>query len=119
MFTALKHYADFSGRATRTEFWLFFLFQFLVLFSIWGLAILLSVIFHAAPVFTFCALILHAVFEIAMLIPNIAVDVRRFHDQGHSGAMVLLVFIPYVGGLVFLIFMLLPSQPYDNQYGPY
>ncbi|MBO4648304.1 MAG: DUF805 domain-containing protein [Lentisphaeria bacterium] len=119
MFTALKRYADFSGRASLAEFWLFFLFQFLVLSSIWGLALLLGVIFDQLEGFAIGALILHALFEIAMLIPNLAVDVRRFHDQGRSGALLLLVFIPYVGGLIFLIFMLMPSQPYDNQYGPY
>ena len=118
MFTALKHYADFSGRATRTEYWLFALFNFLVSIAFSAL-FGLSAAMRAPGGVVIALLILEALYCLAVLIPCLAVAVRRFHDQGRSGAMILLGLIPFVGGLILFIFMLLPSQPYDNQYGPY
>ena len=118
MFTALKNYAKFSGRATRTEYWLFYLFQFIISLVFSGLYGLIGAM--RAPFGVYIALlILQGLFCLAMLLPNIAVIVRRFHDQGRSGAMILLGLIPFAGPLILFIFMLLPSQPYDNRFGPY
>lgn len=55
---------------------------------------------------------------VALFIPSLAVQVRRFHDQDKSGWMVLLAFIPFIGGLVVLIFMLLEGTHGPNRYGP-
>lgn len=55
---------------------------------------------------------------LATFIPNIAVAVRRFHDQGQSGWMYLLSMIPYVGGIILLVFMCIDGTPGPNQYGP-
>lgn len=57
------------------------------------------------------------VWAIAVLLPSIAVTVRRLHDAGYSGWIYLLGLVPYVGGLVLFIFALLSSQPVDNKWG--
>lgn len=60
-----------------------------------------------------------AIFAVLLVLPNMAVTVRRFHDTGNSGWLYLINFIPYIGGLVVFIFMVLPSQPYENKWGPH
>lgn len=62
--------------------------------------------------------VLFGVFVLASLIPAIAVQVRRFHDQDRSGWFVLLNFIPYIGGIVVLVFMCLEGTKGPNRYGP-
>ena len=57
-------------------------------------------------------------YSLIVLIPSIAVQVRRFHDQDKSGWFVLLNFIPYVGGLIVLVFMFLEGTKGENRYGP-
>ena len=81
-------YADFSGRATRPEYWWFFLF--LVLASL-----VLSMI---SPV-------LSGLFSLGMLLPSIAVATRRLHDTNRSGWWQLLVLLPLVGFIVLLVFL--------------
>lgn len=62
-------------------------------------------------------LILLLLYVAAFFIPNLAVQVRRFHDQDKSGWFVLLGFIPYLGGLIVLVFMCLEGTRGPNQYG--
>jgi uncharacterized membrane protein YhaH (DUF805 family) len=62
--------------------------------------------------------VLLVIFYLAVLIPSIAVAVRRLHDQDKSGAYYFVNFIPYVGGLIFLILMVIEGTPGPNQYGP-
>lgn len=109
MLLPLKRYADFDGRSSRKEFWMFLLFTNLV----------------AAALFIFGAITspdlglgLLALGFLGALIPLIAVQVRRFHDQGKSGWFALLNLIPYIGILVILIFMLTEGEVGDNQFGP-
>ncbi len=61
---------------------------------------------------------LSALYTLAVLIPSIAVGVRRLHDQGRSGFFLLLAFVPCVGGFIVLYFMVQPSTAGDNEYGP-
>ena len=103
----LKQYAVFSGRARRKEYWLFVLFNTiidLVLGVIEGLA--------SGPG------ILASIYSLAVLIPSIAVSVRRLHDTDRSGWWLLIVLIPLIGAIVLLVFMAQDSQPGENQYGP-
>jgi uncharacterized membrane protein YhaH (DUF805 family) len=108
----LKHYADFSGRARRTEYWMFALFN--IIFAIIA-AVLDNVLGIAiqglgyGPLFGFYAL--------ALFIPGLAVGVRRLHDIGKSGWMILISLIPIVGGIWLLVLMLTDSNPVDNEYG--
>jgi uncharacterized membrane protein YhaH (DUF805 family) len=114
MLLPLKRYADFSGRSRRKEYWMFVLGIFIA-------AILLSIIESAMGM---AGMIggaygpLTAIFFLAILIPSIAVQVRRFHDQDKSGWFVLLALIPFLGGLAVLIFMCLDGTKGPNRFGP-
>lgn len=109
----LKKYAVFSGRARRKEYWMFFLFNLIitvVLALIDGLTGTLSSQSGLG--------LLSGLYSLAVLIPSIAVTVRRLHDTGRSGWWILIGLIPIIGTIVLLIFMVLDSQPSENQYGP-
>ena len=113
MIMPLQRYADFSGRSRRKEYWMFLLGVVLVavvLGVIEGVLGLSGMIGPYGPLSTLLLL--------GILIPSIAVQVRRFHDQDKSGWFVLLGFIPLVGGLIVLVFMCLEGTRGENQYGP-
>lgn len=107
-----ERYAQFTGRARRSEYWYYYLFYVLILI---GLAIVdaISGTFNAAVGMG----LLSGVFGLAMLIPSLAVSVRRLHDTGRSGWWLLLGLLPLIGAIVLLVFMLLDSKPGDNQFG--
>lgn len=104
-FTAIKtcfaKYADFTGRATRSEFWWFVLFLFLA-------DLVLFAVLH----------LLWYVFTIAVFLPRLAVAVRRLHDIDRSGWWVLIALVPLVGWIVLLIWYCQKSDPIDNRFGP-
>lgn len=102
----LKRYADFQGRASRSEFWWFTLFAFL-------LNIVLQVITGLVPILGIIAIVI----MLAVLIPSIGVAVRRLHDIGKSGWWYLLVFIPLIGALVLIYWFVQPGQSENNQWG--
>ena len=108
----LKKYAVFNGRARRKEYWFFFLFNILA-------SILLAVIDMAIGSFNAEAGmgLLGGIYALAVLIPSIAVSVRRLHDTGRSGWWLLIALVPIIGVIVLVIFMLQDSKP-ENQYGP-
>lgn len=109
---ALKKYADFSGRARRQEYWMFILFY--ILFYI-AAAIIDGLIISSAGV-PFPAFIF--IYALAMIIPTLAISVRRMHDINKSGAMILVSLIPLIGGIWFLILTVTEGTTGDNQYGP-
>jgi len=106
----LKKYAVFTGRARRKEFWMFLLINFLI-----GIVFgILTIIPGIGSIFN----ILSYVYSLAVLIPSIAVLVRRLHDTGRSGLLALLVLIPLVGAIILIVFSAQEGNPGDNQYGP-
>jgi uncharacterized membrane protein YhaH (DUF805 family) len=117
-----KKYAEFNGRARRQEYWMFHLFNFLAIFALVGLGgigIAINQNYGAVLFFPF------ALYWLAIIIPAIAVSVRRFHDTGRSGSLFLLFvvlgIIPVVGfisAIVQIVFMCQDSVPGTNQYGP-
>jgi len=117
--TCFRKYADFSGRARPSEFCWWVLFHALVLaayfFVIVSIAVALSQ--ETADSLRFFTGIL-GVGYMALIIPHIAVIVRRLHDTGRSGGYFFLSFIPCVGGIVLLAFLLGGSDPLTNKYGP-
>nr|WP_240196377.1 DUF805 domain-containing protein [Stenotrophomonas lactitubi] len=125
MILPLKRYAQFEGRANRREYWMFQLFLLLAGTAV-GL-IALTVALVAGLVLeadsswmagiTIGALALVGLLWLATIVPLIAVTVRRLHDCGQSGWLYLLALVPG-GGLVILIFALLPGTPQHNPYGP-
>lgn len=130
MLMPYRRYADFSGRSQRMEFWMFTLFFYIVLFVLvglmlagvpWGTMDQTSSSYDpdAAPgVLFWIGLGLLVIFVLGSFIPSIAVAVRRFHDQDKSGWFYLLSFIPYIGGIVMIVFMCIDGTRGPNQYGP-
>ncbi|WP_026227696.1 DUF805 domain-containing protein [Hoeflea sp. 108] len=112
------NYVNFSGRARRKEYWAFTLFMILggvVLGALIG--IFAAVSGQDEQSLPIMVLFLLSAFGLAMVLPSIAVTVRRIHDLGLSGWFYLLIFVPF-GGFVLLVFTLLPSQKHDNKWGP-
>ena len=105
--TCLSKYATFSGRAARSEFWWFALFTLIV-----------NVVSNMIQAivgdwFAFVGLLV----ALALLLPSIAVAVRRLHDLDKSGWWYLLVFVPLIGFLVLLYFFVQRGTEGQNQYG--
>lgn len=105
-------YATFEGRASRSEYWWFALFYFLVMIVCGILAIPFA---DSEAVFLF-VMALMVIASLAMIVPIYAVSIRRLHDIGKSGWFILLFFIPYVGALIGLYFVCKQSD-FDNEYG--
>ena len=108
----LKKYAVFSGRARRMEYWMFILFNIIITVV---LALIDSLIGTFSP--QAGVGLLGGLYALAVLIPSLAVTIRRLHDTGRSGWWIFISLIPVIGGIVLLIFMLLDSQPGENRYG--
>lgn len=98
--TCLKKYVDFDGRASKAEFWWFFLFQIIVIVV---LSMLLSLLGSLA--------------SLALLLPALGVGVRRLHDIGKSGWWILIGLIPLIGWLIAIYWAIQPSQPETNNWG--
>ena len=126
MLMPLRRYADFSGRSRRKEYWLYQLFLILVTFAL-GILMVVAGGFTGVldpaggnPV-SAAVWVLVAVFGLlvlAVIIPSLAVIVRRLHDQDKSGWFILIQFVPYVGGIVMLVFMCIEGTRGENRYGP-
>ena len=110
-----KKYAQFSGRSRRKELWMFALFNtiigtvlYLIGFALAAAENSLSSVFFG----------LYFIYVLAALVPGWAVGARRLHDTGKSGWWWLIVFVPFIGAIVLLVFFATDGQPGDNQYGP-
>ena len=103
---ALKnHYADFNGRVTRTQYWMFVLF-----YVIFYVAISLIDGFITGGILTM-------IYSLALLVPCIAIAARRLHDTGRSGWWQLIALIPLIGTIILIVFLVLDSEG-DNRFGP-
>ena len=109
----LKQYADFNGRARRKEYWMFTLFS--IIFYI--VAMILDNIVGTAIDGVGYGLF-YILYALAILIPSLAVSVRRLHDVGKSGWMILISLIPLIGAIWLLVLMVTDSNPGENEYGP-
>ena len=103
----LKNYAVFKGRASRKEFWMFVLFNIIV-------SVILSILEGLVSRDTS---ILSGLYSLAVLVPSLAVTVRRLHDTNKSGWWWFIVLVPIIGPFVLLAFMIMDSQAAANQYG--
>lgn len=108
----LKQYADFSGRARRKEYWMFALFNMIFFIVAMILDNVLGLTVGELPYGAF-----YFLYALAVLIPGLAVSVRRLHDVGKSGWMILISLIPIVGGIWLLVLMLTDSNPEENRFG--
>lgn len=109
----LKQYADFSGRARRKEYWMFALFNLIFVIVAAILDNILGLTFGQLPYGVF-----YFLYALALIVPGLAVAVRRLHDIGKSGWMILIGLIPLVGAIWLIVLMVLDSKPGENQYGP-
>jgi len=109
----VQKYADFTGRAPRAEYWWFFLFVIIgeviamAIDSILGLG---QMVGPYGPVLL--------LFALALIVPSIAVGVRRLHDTDRSGWWLLIGLIPLIGAIVLLVFFVTEGTKGDNRYGP-
>jgi uncharacterized membrane protein YhaH (DUF805 family) len=119
----LKQYVDFSGRARRTEYWMFTLFNAII-------EIILGFVDRAlgfgsfssntsgGVAFSASVGLLGGLYALAVLLPSLGVSVRRLHDTDRSGWWLLIGLIPFIGGIVLLVFFVLPGTRGPNRYGP-
>ena len=99
--TCFAKYVDFSGRASRSEYW-WFVLAYVVL-------VVVASLIHN---------VVYAVVVLAFLLPLLSAGARRLHDIGRSGWWLLLGLVPLIGGLVLLYFTVQPSQSALNEFGP-
>jgi len=102
-----ERYAQFTGRAGRAEYWWFFLANLIV-----------SVLFNALGRATALFALIGLLYSLALLIPGIAVAIRRLHDTGRSGWWLLISLVPIVGIIVLIVFLATEGDPGANEYGP-
>jgi uncharacterized membrane protein YhaH (DUF805 family) len=117
----MKKYADFSGRARRKEYWMFALFNMIFLIVIAILDNVLGTTFKMETGYGSQALPygwLYMIYALAIIIPGLAVCVRRLHDLGKSGWMLLIAFIPFIGAIWLLVLYCTAGTQGDNKYGP-
>ncbi|MFK5880876.1 MAG: DUF805 domain-containing protein [Sulfurospirillum sp.] len=102
----LKKYAVFSGRASRSEYWYFVLINTIITFILIAIGN------------TIGNNLLDTIYSLAVFIPTLAVTARRLHDIGKSGWWQLLLFVPILGFIILIIFLVKNSMPFENEYGP-
>ncbi len=108
----LKKYAVFNGRARRKEYWFFSLFNLIIIIVLGVIDGMIGSNSASAGMG-----LLGGIYMLAVLVPAIAVGIRRLHDTNRSGWWLLIVFVPLIGAIVLLVFMVLDSSPGENQYG--
>ncbi len=108
----LKNYAVFDGRARRKEYWYFTLFNIIISFVLGFVDGILGSYSSETGFGLFSG-----IYSLAILIPSIAVSVRRLHDTERSGWWLLIILIPLIGAIVLLVFTVQDSQPGPNKYG--
>ena len=99
-------YATFDGRARRTEYWMFCLVNMVIAMVLAGIEGFIN-----------ASGVISALYSLAVFIPSLALAVRRLHDTSRSGWWLLLAFVPLIGVVVLLVFMILDSTPGQNQFG--
>jgi uncharacterized membrane protein YhaH (DUF805 family) len=111
--TALKKYAVFSGRSRRREYWYFGLF-YLIFYAV------LAIVDGITGSFDFRTGLglFTGIWTLALLIPSIAVSVRRLHDTGRRGWWILLGVIPVIGAIILIVFLAQDSEAGTNRFGP-
>lgn len=125
--SVLRQYVGFAGRARRSEFWWFYLFATLLYAIPYGIAF--AVMFASvdpatgeptdtAEVAGGAVVLLALLVALALVLPTLAVTVRRLHDTGRSGFWYFVSFVPFVGGIILLVLLAQDTQRGPNAYGP-
>ncbi len=106
---ALRQYADFDGRARRTEYWMFTLINVLISISSSTLQFLINLSIFG---------MISTIYSLAVIIPSIVVGVHRLHDIGKGGWMMLFGLIPIIGAIWLIVLFASEGNPYENEYRP-
>lgn len=112
----LKQYAEFEGRARRKEYWMFALVHFLIIMALQAGMVMLGGMNPESSI-GLVIMSLLGLYSLAVFIPSLAVTVRRLHDTGRSGWWFFISFIPIIGTIALIVFLVQDSQPGANQYG--
>ncbi|MFG1654444.1 DUF805 domain-containing protein [Micromonospora sp. NPDC049275] len=112
--SAFSQYVGFKGRARRSEYWWFVLFTFLVILAAAILDNVLGLTVGEDSSTGYITLVAY----LALLLPTLAVAVRRLHDTDRAGWWLLIGLVPIVGGIVLLVFYVSDSTPGANRFGP-
>ncbi|HEX7928459.1 MAG TPA: DUF805 domain-containing protein [bacterium] len=109
---AWRNYLNFTGRATRSHYWIFLLFNLAAVFVLAFVDGMLGLMVSGSTgVFS-------GLYILAAIIPGLAVGIRRLHDTGRSGWWFLIVFVPFVGSIILIVFFVMAGEPVANAYGP-
>ena len=112
-------FGDFNGRASRSEYWWGYLGYFVVSTVVWVGAMIVSLALSmVSPELGFVVMLLPFLALLVFAIPMISSSVRRLHDTGKSGWLILITFIPCIGLIMWLVWMIEEGQAHDNAYGP-
>ena len=121
----LKKYAVFDGRARRKEYWFFQLFNILISMALGFIDVLTGFLDPETDLgslsggnYIGCLGVFSGIYALGVMIPGMAVSVRRLHDTGRNGWWILINLVPLLGTFVFIYFMVLDSNPERNEYGP-
>lgn len=127
-------YFQFSGRATRSEFWYFVLFSILLSFLLGFLGTIFGIEYVmqmeslefveetgalVPATVDFPINLLQVALSLLLFFPSLAIAIRRLHDSGRSGWWYLIGLVPLIGAIVLLIFFIFKSEEHDNEYGSY
>jgi uncharacterized membrane protein YhaH (DUF805 family) len=114
--TCWKKYGDFDGRAVRSEFWWWILFVTLLQVAASIVLTVFLIVFQDAGFLQWLGVMIFMVVALALILPSIAVSVRRLHDRDLSGWWYLLGFVP-LGSIVLFVWYVLPGTPGPNRFG--
>lgn len=109
----LRKYAEFSGRSRRKEYWMFNLINFII-----SMLIYLPGIYVAASYENPALIVIYWLYSLTLMVPSLAVSVRRLHDVGKSGWNLLIGLIPLLGAIWLLVLFATDSQEGSNEWGP-
>ena len=115
---ALTNYCRFTGRASRSEYWWWALFTFLIAAAFGVCQGIFIGLNGDDSVLGKCFSYLEWVWDIAIFLPSLGLFFRRLHDIGKSGWNILWCLLPLIGAIILLVYMCRDSQMQDNQYGP-
>ena len=127
--SVFSKYATFRGRATRSEFWWYYLFLVVVGLILFAIDSLTGLTYGSSTMTINDTIydvqgagILSSIFWLVTLLPTLAVMARRLHDAGHSGLWIiwgyLLAFVCLIGVVILIVFWCQRSEPGDTKYGP-
>ena len=111
-----KNYANFNGRARRSEYWYYTLMNIIIVVGIQILTGIFAAMQSGVIAMVFGAL--YIIFALASIVPSLAVTVRRLHDIGKSGSFFFIAFIPLIGSIWLLVLMCTEGNTGENAYGP-